>query len=109
MTLQQDASGALRSGPDDARTERDEVTLSCRPPRGEPEPRVSWARDGEAVRANGRVTIGRSGVLKIRNVRPSDAGLYFCRASNIAGQLESKPAKLSVKGLLQKYYNIVPF
>jgi len=80
-----------------------DVTLACRPPKGDPEPKVQWIKDNMPLitdsGGDGRISMQKTGSLRIRNVLKSDAGVYVCLASNIAGKLESNPAKLVVNGL----------
>ena len=56
---------------------------------GKPEPEIMWYKDGVKMSNNG-YNIGSSGssgkaMLTIKNLRPSNAGLYTCRAENIKG------------------------
>jgi len=78
----------------------DVATLHCKPPRGEPEPRVRWKKDGEPVAEtlDERVLVLEDGRLQLRDTRPEDSGTYACVASNIGGLRESKPSKLAVVG-----------
>ena len=75
-----------------------DVVLTCRPPRGEPEPRVRWQKDGDPVRPDDRVTVSDSGTLRIRDSNRDDSGVYVCVAYNIGGEKESSPARLTVRG-----------
>jgi len=77
------------------------AVLRCRPPRAEPEPRVTWQKDGgSTVPADGeRVYVDRStGSLHVLDARPDDSGLYSCLAENVAGQRRSAPARITVRG-----------
>ena len=75
------------------------TTLSCRPPVGQPEPKVRWIKDGERLRTvSDRVSVSDAGSLQIRDLRREDAGSYLCVASNIAGERESAPAQIAVRG-----------
>ena len=77
----------------------DTAILDCRGPRGEPDPRLSWRKDGELVEEeDGRVTVQDSGSLMLQNVRKTDTGIYVCRAENTAGIRDSDPARLLVLG-----------
>ncbi|XP_032432047.1 roundabout homolog 1-like isoform X2 [Xiphophorus hellerii] len=72
------------------------AVLECQPPRGHPEPTISWRRDGTNLDDRGeRITI-RSGKLMITNTRKSDAGKYICVATNMVGERESEIAVLTV-------------
>ena len=74
------------------------VTLHCRAPRGEPEPRVRWTKDSARLRASERLTIDVQGALTVGDVRRDDAGSYVCVASNVAGERQSAPAQLRIRG-----------
>ncbi|XP_037574425.2 roundabout homolog 1 [Dermacentor silvarum] len=75
----------------------DSATLECVPPRGHPEPTVTWFKDGVQVQpGTGRVRLLAQGALLIADVRPSDQGRYVCRAANLLGTRDSPPALLSV-------------
>lgn len=76
-----------------------DAVLDCKAPKGEPEPRVRWKKDGEAVKPSERFTIAESGSLKIADSRREDSGLYTCVAFNMAGEKESTAARLSVRGI----------
>ncbi|XP_072563615.1 hemicentin-1 [Paramormyrops kingsleyae] len=53
---------------------------------GSPEPRVTWEKEGVALRAvPGKFTMLRSGELIIERAEPADAGMYTCVAVNTAG------------------------
>ncbi|XP_061867610.1 hemicentin-2 [Colius striatus] len=63
-----------------------EVLLPCAA-RGIPEPRISWSREGAAVRGGGgKATVLPSGDLLLRDVQEGDAGSYSCTAVNSAGR-----------------------
>ncbi|OWA51630.1 Roundabout-like protein 2 [Hypsibius exemplaris] len=70
--------------------------LECQPPRGFPEPKVFWKRDGKELKATGRFALMDEGNLVITEVRASDAGKYICVAENLVGTKESHVAVLSV-------------
>ncbi|KAM6907079.1 roundabout homolog 1-like isoform 1-T1 [Xenentodon cancila] len=72
------------------------AVLECQPPRGHPEPTISWRRDGASLDdRDERITI-RSGKLMITNTWKSDAGKYICVATNMVGERESEVAELTV-------------
>ncbi|KAM8835709.1 roundabout homolog 1-like isoform 1-T2 [Synchiropus picturatus] len=72
------------------------AVLECQPPRGHPEPTISWRRDGLSLDdRDERITI-RSGKLMITNTRKSDAGKYICVGTNMVGERESEIAELTV-------------
>ncbi|XP_077421448.1 roundabout homolog 1 isoform X1 [Vanacampus margaritifer] len=72
------------------------AVLECQPPRGHPEPTISWKKDGLNIDdRDERVTI-RGGKLMITNARKSDAGKYVCVGTNMVGERESEIAELTV-------------
>ena len=74
------------------------VVLDCRPPKGLPEPRVSWRKDGETVEENSRIQMAAVGNLVINNAQKSDSGVYACLAKNVAGEKTSRPANVVIMG-----------
>ncbi|XP_022253078.1 roundabout homolog 1-like isoform X4 [Limulus polyphemus] len=89
----------FRANPRDIQVAReDSATLECAPPRGHPDPKVSWEKNGLPVDSEGgRVRITGSGNLVIEDVRQTDQGKYVCIAENMAGVRNSSPAILSVR------------
>lgn len=81
-----------------------DAVLDCRPPKGEPEPRVRWRKDNDPVKTGDRWTITDTGSLRIRDVRREDSGVYVCNAYNIGGDKDSNPARLLVRGVLINYW-----
>uniref|UniRef100_A0A6Q2ZGQ4 Roundabout guidance receptor 1 n=1 Tax=Esox lucius TaxID=8010 RepID=A0A6Q2ZGQ4_ESOLU len=72
------------------------AVLECQPPRGHPEPTISWRKDGTNINdRDERITI-RGGKLMITNARKSDAGKYICVGTNMVGERESEIAELTV-------------
>nr|XP_057934538.1 roundabout homolog 1-like isoform X2 [Doryrhamphus excisus] len=72
------------------------AVLECQPPRGHPEPTISWRKNGLTINdREERITI-RSGKLMITNTRKSDAGKYICVGTNMVGERESEIAELTV-------------
>ncbi|XP_077578451.1 roundabout homolog 1 [Stigmatopora nigra] len=72
------------------------AVLECQPPRGHPEPTISWKKDTLNIDdRDERITI-RSGKLMITNARKSDAGKYVCVGTNMVGERESEIAELTV-------------
>uniref|UniRef100_A0A3Q3D8U8 Roundabout, axon guidance receptor, homolog 3 (Drosophila) n=1 Tax=Hippocampus comes TaxID=109280 RepID=A0A3Q3D8U8_HIPCM len=72
------------------------AVMECIPPRGHPEPTISWKRNNVQVNdRDERITI-RGGKLMISNTRKSDAGMYVCVGTNMVGEKDSDPAELVV-------------
>uniref|UniRef100_A0A8C5MIG8 Roundabout homolog 1 n=1 Tax=Leptobrachium leishanense TaxID=445787 RepID=A0A8C5MIG8_9ANUR len=72
------------------------LLIECLPPRGHPEPTVTWKKDGVTIEPdNGHVTV-TPGKLTISYALKSDAGVYVCVATNEAGQKKSRGAQISV-------------
>uniref|UniRef100_A0A8C5GTV1 Roundabout, axon guidance receptor, homolog 1 (Drosophila) n=1 Tax=Gouania willdenowi TaxID=441366 RepID=A0A8C5GTV1_GOUWI len=72
------------------------AVLECQPPRGHPEPTISWKKDGLNIDdRDERITI-RGSKLMITNARKSDAGKYVCVGTNMVGERESEIAELTV-------------
>ncbi|TNN59851.1 Roundabout 2 [Liparis tanakae] len=72
------------------------AVMECVPPRGHPEPTVSWKRNNARVSTkDDRISI-RGGKLMISQTRKSDAGMYVCVGTNMVGERDSDPAELVV-------------
>ncbi|KAJ8392080.1 hypothetical protein AAFF_G00078860 [Aldrovandia affinis] len=72
------------------------AVMECQPPRGHPEPTISWKKDSANIDdRDERITI-RGGKLMITNARKSDAGKYVCIGTNMVGERESEIAELTV-------------
>ncbi|XP_038065482.1 Down syndrome cell adhesion molecule homolog isoform X2 [Patiria miniata] len=65
-------------------TWKDDVTMDCLAV-GEPTPTIEWKRNRSVLEQNERMQVLSNGSLTIRNVQPSNAGNYSCRASNMWG------------------------
>lgn len=77
------------------------LELDCVPPSGQPEPRVTWRKDGVTLRlAGGRHQLTQ-GKLRVASARRSDAGVYVCVAANTAGERHSRGAQVTILGKLQ--------
>ena len=77
------------------------VTLYCDPPRGKPDPKVIWRKNGETVQTDGRIHITDTGNLEIYSVNKTDKGDYLCVAINKGGEKQSASANLRVLGKLK--------
>ncbi|XP_075765709.1 roundabout homolog 3 isoform X1 [Pelodiscus sinensis] len=72
------------------------AVLECVPPRGHPEPTISWKKNSVRISdKDERITL-RGGKLMMSHARKSDAGLYVCVATNMVGERDSEPAELVV-------------
>ncbi|XP_077336226.1 roundabout homolog 1 isoform X2 [Lithobates pipiens] len=72
------------------------AVMECQPPRGHPEPTISWRKDGTPINdKDERITI-RGGKLMITYTRKSDAGKYVCVGTNMVGERDSEVAELTV-------------
>ncbi|KAK0143447.1 Hemicentin-1 [Merluccius polli] len=74
------------------------VTLVCRPPRSRPTARVSWVKDSGPLAP---LSVTPTGDLVFHRVQESDAGTYFCRASNdhLNRSVSSRSVSLTVLGI----------
>uniref|UniRef100_A0A6A7FSY9 Roundabout homolog 1-like n=1 Tax=Hirondellea gigas TaxID=1518452 RepID=A0A6A7FSY9_9CRUS len=72
------------------------LILPCRPPKGTPEPKLLWLRNGESMRNNSRVYTTFNGDLRFRSTKAEDSATYECQASNAAGTKTSAPSEITV-------------
>ncbi|KAM9299176.1 roundabout homolog 4 [Gastrophryne carolinensis] len=72
------------------------LVLECSPPKGHPEPVVTWKKDGNIVDRNSSHYTLTAGKLSIGQVKRSDSGVYVCVATNQAGEKMSRPAQITV-------------
>ncbi|XP_062995574.1 roundabout homolog 4 [Elgaria multicarinata webbii] len=77
-------------------TAEERLSLECVPPRGHPEPTISWKKNGVPINeGNGHYEV--SGVnLMVAHALKSDSGAYVCVATNQAGERTSRAALVSV-------------
>ncbi|XP_058866167.1 roundabout homolog 1-like isoform X1 [Acipenser ruthenus] len=72
------------------------AVMNCTPPKGHPEPNITWKKDGALInRTQERYNI-LNGRLVIANAQKNDSGVYVCLAWNIVGERESRAGHLSV-------------
>ncbi|KAM8715971.1 hypothetical protein ACLKA7_002932 [Drosophila subpalustris] len=89
----------FRLEPQNTRIAQGETALlECAPPRGIPEPTVTWKKGGQKLDLEGskRIRIVDGGNLAIQDARQSDEGQYQCIAKNPVGVRESSLATLKV-------------
>lgn len=70
----------------------DRLTLQCQVA-GDPEPQVSWFKDGKKLESNDFVDLKYKyglATLKIEEAYPEDAGEYRCVAKNYVNQAETQ-------------------
>lgn len=79
----------------------DTVVLRCSPPKGRPPPTVVWLRNNKIVLNNTRTHISPKGNLTISPVTMTDRGVYVCRAKHPLKIQDSRPAVLTVEGLIR--------
>ncbi|KAM6456551.1 hemicentin-1 isoform 2-T2 [Liasis olivaceus] len=88
------------------------VTLACYV-QGYPEPKVKWQRlDGTPLFSRhfavSSVSQLRTGALSIHNLWVNDEGTYICEAENQFGKIVSKPATVTVTGLVAPLIGMSP-
>lgn len=91
----------FRLEPTNTRVAQGETALmECGPPRGTPEPIVSWRKNGQTLDLSGskRIRLVDGGNLAIQDARQGDDGRYQCIVRNPAGVRESSVAYLKVHG-----------
>lgn len=84
--------------------------MECGPPRGSPEPTVSWRKNGQTLDLNSskRIRLVDGGNLAIQEARQGDDGRYQCIVRNAAGTRESAVAFLKVHGKCESIENMIP-
>ncbi|XP_011767028.2 peroxidasin homolog isoform X2 [Macaca nemestrina] len=85
LTVQPRVTPVFASIPSDTTVEVGaNVQLPCSS-QGEPEPAITWNKDGVQVTESGKFHISPEGFLTINDVGPADAGRYECVARNTIG------------------------
>ncbi|MEE6484549.1 hypothetical protein FKM82_013905 [Ascaphus truei] len=72
------------------------LVVECLPPKGHPEPTVTWKKDGVLINHNNASYTISTGKLSVAYALKTDSGVYVCVASNQVGEKESKAAIISV-------------
>ncbi|XP_023381728.1 peroxidasin homolog [Pteropus vampyrus] len=86
LTVQPRVTPVFSSVPSDVTVEvGTDVQLPCSS-QGEPEPAITWNKDGVQVTESGKFHISPEGFLTIHDVGTADAGRYECVARNTIGQ-----------------------
>lgn len=87
--------------------EGDEIFLTCKPPKGSPEPKVKWKKNGKELNIDesGRYFTSPTNGLRIVKSTTQDSALYSCVAYNVAGEKDSQPAVVVVKSELEMNLN----
>lgn len=81
------------------------LTLQCQVA-GDPEPQVTWFKDGKKLESNDFVDLKYKyglATLKVEEVYPEDAGEYKCIAKNYVNQAETQ-CTLKVKRKSQRFF-----
>ncbi|KAF4081995.1 hypothetical protein AMELA_G00146710 [Ameiurus melas] len=87
----------FRVQPRDVEAAAGEVAMmNCSPPVGQPEPNITWKKDGILINTTDEHYTELNGKLIIAPARKQDSGVYICVASNIVGVRESRAARLTV-------------
>uniref|UniRef100_A0A673M2K9 Roundabout, axon guidance receptor, homolog 1 (Drosophila) n=1 Tax=Sinocyclocheilus rhinocerous TaxID=307959 RepID=A0A673M2K9_9TELE len=69
------------------------AVMECQPPRGHPEPTISWKKDGVTIDdRDERITVR----ISDKPLHTFDAGKYVCVGTNMMGERESEIAELTV-------------
>ncbi|XP_044293536.1 roundabout homolog 4 isoform X1 [Varanus komodoensis] len=77
-------------------TTGERLALECIPPRGHPEPTISWKKNGVPLNErNGHYEVSGAKLL-VAHAQKGDSGAYICVASNQAGERASRAAQVSV-------------
>ena len=76
-----------------------QLELRCYPPRGKPDPRISWLKNDKLLdESDSNYIVTQEGHLIIVNAKLSDSGNYTCVATNIAAERRSVPAEINIYG-----------
>ncbi|XP_078540030.1 roundabout homolog 2-like [Lissotriton helveticus] len=72
------------------------AVMECIPPRGHPEPTISWKKNNIRISDKDEGITIRGGKLMMSHTKKNDAGMYICVATNMLGERDSEPAELVV-------------
>nr|XP_056716860.1 roundabout homolog 4 [Euleptes europaea] len=77
-------------------TSGEQLLLECIPPKGHPEPKVSWKKNGIPINEeSGHYEVSGTKLL-VAHALKSHSGAYVCLATNLVGERESRAALVSV-------------
>ncbi|XP_058872731.1 peroxidasin homolog isoform X1 [Acipenser ruthenus] len=86
LTVQPKALPLFTHEPQDAMAEvGQDVEIPCSA-QGEPQPAITWTKDGVQITESGKFYISTEGTLTIRDIGQADRGRYECMARNTIGQ-----------------------
>lgn len=75
------------------------LVLNCTPPRGYPEPKIVWKKDGQLIAVmDPRMKVLPDNSLQINDAQSGDQGRYSCVAENTVAIRESPQALIKVSG-----------
>lgn len=77
--------------------EDDKATLNCKAT-SKPPSKISWLKDGDPIKQDGRVSVLANGSIVINKLVPRDSGKYRCSADHDGGWSDSAEANLTVMG-----------
>lgn len=68
----------------------DSLRLNCPVESPPPAPLITWSKDGDSVHVGWDRYRNNADSLRIRDLEPSDSGVFICRATNGFGTLDVK-------------------
>jgi len=81
----------------DQSQEGKQVELRCHPPKGKPEPKISWQKNGQKITDfDTNFIVTTEGHLIVVHTKLEDSANYTCVAENIANTRYSTPAELTI-------------
>ncbi|XP_077161595.1 roundabout homolog 4 isoform X2 [Paroedura picta] len=77
-------------------TSGEQLSLECIPPKGHPDPKISWKKNGIPISEESGHYKASGAKLLVAYALKSDSGAYVCLATNPVGERESRAALVSV-------------